>query len=79
MCLGSLGKVVRVWDEGGMPMAEVDASGHSLPACLLYHPDVTVGDDVLIHMGFVVDVMDGQTAADARSLRAGVVPPAPGA
>ena len=69
MCLGTLGSVVKRWDEGGVPMAEVLCPDRTVNACLLYHPDTAEGDDVLVHMGFVVDVLDGQTAADARDLR----------
>lgn len=76
MCLGSIGRVIEVWDEGGVPMAEVESSDTSTAACLLYHPGVSVGDNVLVHMGFVVDVLDEQLASEARGLRAGIVPPA---
>jgi len=69
MCLGSLGQITRTWDAGGVPMGAVDVPGRTLDACLLYHPDARVGDQVLVHMGFVVDVLDDETAADARELR----------
>lgn len=69
MCLGSLGTVTRTWDEGGVPMAEVDASGRTFPACLLYHPDTSAGQGVLVHMGFVVEVLDEDAMADAMGLR----------
>lgn len=72
MCLGSIGVVTRTWDAGGVPMASVDVPGRSLDVCLLYHPDCAVGDDVLVHMGFVVEVLDDETAGDARTLRAGL-------
>lgn len=71
MCLGKIGKVARTWDEGGIPMGEVDTPEEAVNACLLYHPDVAVGDDVLVHMGFVVDVLDAERAEDARRLRSG--------
>lgn len=53
-------------------MAAVEASGRTLEACLLYHPECGVGDDVLVHMGFVVDVLDPATARDAMDLRNGL-------
>jgi hydrogenase maturation factor len=56
-------------------MAAVEVPGRSLDACLLYHPDAGVGDQVLVHMGFVVDVLDDETATDARELRAGLSGP----
>jgi hydrogenase expression/formation protein HypC len=72
MCLGTLGTITRTWDAGGVPMAAVEASARQVDACLLYHPDASVGDPVLVHMGFVVDVLDDETATDARDLRAGM-------
>jgi len=69
MCLGSLGTVTRTWDAGGVPMAEYESTGRIATACLLYHPTVVTGDSVLVHMGFVVDVIDRETAAEAQELR----------
>ena len=51
-------------------MAEVDTGAGKVSACLLYHPDAGSGSDVLVHMGIVVDVLDEESARDARSLRA---------
>lgn len=59
-------------------MAAVDVPGRTLDACLLYHPDARVGDHVLVHMGFVVEVIDCETASDARDLRAELSRPVPG-
>lgn len=53
-------------------MAEVSSADRVINACLLYHPGVVEGDDVLVHMGFVVDVLDSQAAAQARELRSGL-------
>lgn len=69
MCLGVIGRVDRVFDEGGMPMAEVATGDAIQRACLLYCPETTAGDDVLVHMGFVMEVLDAERAADARAFR----------
>ena len=69
MCLGRLGTVTKVWDEGGVPLSLVDTGGAAERACLLGFPDVREGADVLVHMGFVVEVLDPAMAADARRLR----------
>ncbi len=69
MCLGLVGRVVRTWDEGGVPMAEVDYGNHREPACLLYQPQVSVGTPVLVHTGFVVEELDERRAEDALALR----------
>lgn len=70
MCLGAVGRVLTTWDEGGIPMAEVDVGHRRETACLLYAPQVTPGADVLVHTGFVVEVLDPERAEDARNLRA---------
>jgi len=69
MCLGLIGVVTRAFDEGGVPMADVDTGEGARSACLLYCPDAVVGDDVLMHMGFVMEVLDPERAAESRRLR----------
>ena len=69
MCLGLIGVVTRRFDEAGVPMAEVDTGDGPREACLLYCPDARIGDDVLLHMGFVMEVLDPERAADSRDLR----------
>lgn len=65
MCLGSMGRVERRWDEGGVPMAMVAGS----PACLVYTPDVVPGQTVLVHLGYAVEVIDEGRARAAMELR----------
>ena len=69
MCLGKLGTVTEVWDEKGVPLSFVAVDGRTERACLLGFPDARVGSDVLVHMGFVVDVLAPAVAEDARRLR----------
>lgn len=70
MCLGVLGVVQEVWDEGGLGMARIDADdGRELIACLAYAPHADQGCDVLVHLGFVIEVLDPDEAAGARALR----------
>jgi hydrogenase expression/formation protein HypC len=69
MCLGSVGKVIRTWEESGVPMAEVDFGHRADEVCLLYHPEVTVDTVVLVHMGFVMEELDEERATDALALR----------
>jgi len=69
MCLGAIGTVTKTWDEGGLMMAEV-ACPHGLEiACLAYVPQATVDDQVLVHIGFAVEVLDKADAAEALRLR----------
>ena len=65
MCLGALGLIDTVWSEGGVPMASVGRE----PVCLMYTPGASVGDTVLIHLGFSVEILEEQRAAAALALR----------
>lgn len=72
MCLGSIGRIVRVWDEGGVPMAHVESGESGGPACLMYVPHAGVGSHVLVHTGFAIEVLSDEAAAEAVALRTGV-------
>jgi hydrogenase expression/formation protein HypC len=65
MCLGALGVIDRVWSEGGVPMASIDGE----PVCVMYTPDASVGDTVLVHLGFSVEMIEEQRAEAALALR----------
>lgn len=87
MCLGIPGKVVRVWDDLGTPMADVDFGGASKDVCLAYLPDLEVGDYTIVHAGFALTRLDEASAtASLEAFRElgmleaelGIVVPAPG-
>jgi hydrogenase maturation factor len=65
MCRGRLGVVVRRWEEDGIPLAMVDTGTGLERACLLAEAGAGPGDHVLLHMGFVVEVLDPESAASA--------------
>lgn len=71
MCLGEIGRVVRVWDEAGVPMALVRTASAELRTCLLCLPQAQEGRYVLVHLGFAVEVLDPVDAATALALRRG--------
>jgi hydrogenase maturation factor len=59
MCLGTTGVVTSLRDDDGIPMALIDTgTGQPIPACLLTCPEVLVGDTVLMHSGYVLQVFD---------------------
>lgn len=69
MCLGIIATITETWDEGGVPMALADDGREPSAVCLLYVPEAGVGDPVAIHLGFAVEVLDPERAAEARRLR----------
>jgi hydrogenase expression/formation protein HypC len=70
MCLGVVATVTRTWDEGGLPMAAIsDGRGEERAVCLAYIPDTRPGDSVLVHLGFALERLDPDAAADAQTLR----------
>lgn len=71
MCLGSIGRLTRVWDEGGIAMGMVDMGTREEVTCLMYLTDVSVGAYLLVHMGFAIEELDAERAAEATALRAG--------
>ncbi len=65
MCLGVPGQVVKV-DENpvGMTMGLVSFGGITKEVCLAYTPEATVGDWVLVHVGFAISKIDEAHARD---------------
>jgi hydrogenase maturation factor len=59
MCLGTIGVITEVCDSDGVPMAMVDAgSAITVNACLLTCPEAAVGQTVLVHSGYVLEILD---------------------
>lgn len=64
MCLAVPGKVVRLEEEDDTQMAEVDFGGVHKDVCLQYVPDVSVGDYVIVHVGFAIQHLDEASALE---------------
>ena len=72
MCLGEIGVVTELSDEGGLPMASVRMGGRDEPVCLMYVPDAAPGDHVLVHLRYAIEVLTDEQAADALELRSSI-------
>jgi hydrogenase expression/formation protein HypC len=64
MCLAVPGKVVEITGEGELRMGKVDFSGVQRQACLAYVPEVSLGDYVLVHVGFAISRIDEAQARE---------------
>lgn len=64
MCLGVPGQVVSIVENPlGMTMGKVSFGGITKEVCMVYVPEVEVGDYVVVHVGFAISIVD---EAEAR-------------
>ena len=70
MCLGVPGKVVEFMEDSplGMTMARVSFGGIIKEVCLAYVPEVEVGDYVIVHAGFALNVIDEEEAMEVFAM-----------
>ena len=57
MCLGVPGKIIEIYDSGGLPMGKVDFGGVTREVCLAYVPEGQVGDFAIVHVGFAISLL----------------------
>jgi hydrogenase expression/formation protein HypC len=65
MCIAVPGKVTSIDD---LNMATVDHGGTTRVASADLVPDVAVGDYVLVHAGFIINVLDEEDAKETLKL-----------
>ena len=68
MCLGVPGRVEAVWLDQGTRMGTVDFGGVRKEVCLVYVPEVDVGDYTIVHVGFAITRLDEQSALETLEL-----------
>ena len=66
MCLAVPAKVVEINDQ----LASVEVNGVRRAASLMLLPEAAVGDYVLVHAGFAMQIVDHAEAARIEALRA---------
>jgi hydrogenase expression/formation protein HypC len=62
MCLAIPGKIVSSEEENGIRVGRVEFGGISRTACLDFVPEASVGDYVLVHVGFALSRVDPEEA-----------------
>jgi hydrogenase expression/formation protein HypC len=68
MCLGVPGKIVDIYQKGGLKMAKVDFGGIFREACLDYVPEAQVGEYCVIHVGFAISLLNENEAMETLAL-----------
>ena len=68
MCLGVPGKIVEIYEAGGLKMGKVDFGGALREACLEYVPEAEVGQYAIIHVGFAISLLDEEEAQETLEL-----------
>jgi hydrogenase expression/formation protein HypC len=68
MCLGVPGRIIEIYERGGLKMAKVDFGGIFREACLDYVPDAKLGDYCLIHVGFAISILSEVEAMETLEL-----------
>ena len=68
MCLGVPGKVIEIYENDGIRMGKVDFGGIVKEACLVYVPEVEIGDYTIIHVGFAITKLDEESAQESLAL-----------
>jgi hydrogenase expression/formation protein HypC len=62
MCLGIPGKVVETYEADDVLMGKVDFGGVFKHVCLEHTRDVMLGQYVIVHVGFALQVIDEKEA-----------------
>lgn len=68
MCLAVPGKIIEIYEKGGLKMAKVDFGGIFRETCLDYVPEAKTGDYCVIHVGFALSLLNEAEAKETLSL-----------
>ena len=68
MCLAVPGMIIEKSEENGLPMGRVDFGGTVISVCLAYVPESEVGQYVIVHAGFALNVIDEDEAQKTLAL-----------
>jgi hydrogenase expression/formation protein HypC len=69
MCLALPGRLIERWiGAGDIPFGRVDFGGVLREVCLAYTPGAALGDYVIVHVGFAIQVLDEPAAREALAL-----------
>lgn len=65
MCLGVPGEIIELLDHD---MARIDVNGNQVEISIVLTPNVQLGQFVMVHAGFAIEVMDKKEASESLAL-----------
>ncbi len=68
MCLGVPGKITEILDNPGLRMSKVDFGGVVREVCIEALPDAKIGDYVIVHAGFALNLLSEEEANETLAL-----------
>jgi hydrogenase expression/formation protein HypC len=68
MCLAIPGKILSSEISNGVRVGRVEFGGITRETCLDFVPEATVGDYVIVHVGFAISVVDREEAERSYEL-----------
>ncbi|MDZ4159581.1 MAG: HypC/HybG/HupF family hydrogenase formation chaperone [Anaerolineaceae bacterium] len=64
MCLGVPGKITSIYTKDELSMCMVDFGGVSHEVCIVTLPEARIGDYILVHAGFGLNILSESEAED---------------
>ena len=68
MCLAIPGKIIEIYERDGTLMSKVDFGGVQQEVCLATTPEAQVGQYVIVHAGFALNLLSAEEAQETLRL-----------
>lgn len=68
MCLGVPGKILKIYEENSIKMSDVDFNGVTMKVCLETTPQARVGNYVIVHAGFAINLLEESEALETLAM-----------
>ncbi len=68
MCLAIPGRLIKIFENTGLKMGEVDYDGVVSQVCLEYVPEIAIGQYTVVHAGFALSILDEDEAMKTLAL-----------
>jgi hydrogenase expression/formation protein HypC len=68
VCLAIPGKIISSQMDNGIRVGRVQFGGITRETCLDFVPEASVGDYVIVHVGFAISLVDSEEAARSYQL-----------